>query len=321
MHHRRVSDIAHPVRLSDLFTQWRPDWLTVAVLAVVALLYARARLRVHASGRRWPIRRDAAFAVGLSLALWTSSGFPEARNHQLMWVWTMQVLLLLLVVPTVLVAAQPVALARAAHGGSTLPGRLLGSRAMRVVGHPAVGLLYVPVLMGALFFWGLGDWTLRSLPAGWALHVVLLGLGVLITLPLVDIEDGRTSLAVGLSVAIGAVELLVDAIPGIVLRLETHLEVAHFGSGRPPWSASWLADQQTAGGILWTVAELLDLPFLILVIVQWMRIERREAVRIDAQLDRAEADRAATATPDDAESARPWWMDHPELSARFQRRG
>lgn len=319
MHHRHVFDTAHPVRPPDLLAQWRPDWLTVTVLAVVVVLYVRARLRVRASGRRWPPLRDVAFAVGLSLAVWTCSGFPEARGHQLMWVWTMQVLLLLLVVPTVLVAAQPVALARAAHGGSTQPGRLLGSRVLRAVGHPAVGLLYVPIVMGALFFWGLGEWTLHSLPAGWLLHVVLLGLGVLITLPLVDIEDGRTSLAVGLSVAIGAVELLVDAIPGIVLRLETHLEIAQFGVGRPAWAASWLADQQTAGGILWTVAELLDLPFLILVILQWMRIERREAGRIDAQLDRAEADRAASMPADGAVTARPWWLDHPELSARFRR--
>lgn len=314
-----MSDIAHPVRLSDLLAQWRPDWLTITVLGIVVVLFARARLQVRVSGGQWPLLRDVAFAVGVFLALWASSGFPEARSHQLMWVWTMQVLLLLLVIPTVLVTAQPVALVRAAHGPRAVLLRLLDSRAMRAVGHPAVGLLYVPIVIGSLFFGGVGEWMLRSPPAGWLLHVVLLGLGAVIALPLVDIEDGRTSLAVGLTVAIGAVELLVDAIPGIVLRLETHLQVALFGFARPSWSPSWLADQQTAGGILWTAAELLDLPFLILVILQWMRVERREASRIDAQLDRAEAVRAASLGADSAPTARPWWLDHPELRARFER--
>lgn len=211
------------------------------------------------------------------LVLWTTSGLLEARGFQLMWVWTTQVLLLLLVVPVVLLTAQPVALTRAAYGPQAGLLRVLRSRPVRWAGHPALSLLYVPIANWLLFFGGVGDFTLRSAAAGWVLHVVLLVLGAVIALPLLDIEDDRTSLAVGLTVAIATVELLLDAIPGIVLRLETHLQISRFGMPRPPWSPSWLADQQTAGAILWTVAELLDMPFLILTIRQWIRIEQREA--------------------------------------------
>jgi putative copper resistance protein D len=311
-----------PPTAADLLGQWRPDWLTLAVL--LALVGWYGRLRQRAGSPSWPRHRDVLLGAGVALAAWTTSGFPAARGPQLMWVWTAQQLALLLVVPAVLLSAQPLALARAVGGGRARPLRLLATRPARLLGHPALSLLYVPLLCSLLFFWGLGDWSLRSPTTTDLLHLLLLAVGAVVALPLVDAEDGRTSLAVGAAVAIGAVELLVDAIPGIVLRLETHLQMSAFATGRPAWAPSALADQQTAGTILWTVAELLDLPFLVLAVRQWVRVERREAQRIDAELDRAELDRArAAAAPDGAPPAappstsRPWWLDHPELGTRY----
>jgi putative copper resistance protein D len=231
-----------------------------------------------------------------------------------MWVWTAQQLVLLLVVPAVVLSAQPLALARAVGGDRVWPLRLLASRPGRVLAHPALSLLYVPLLAGLLFFWGLGDWSLRSALGGELLHLLLLAAGALVALPLVDAEDGRTSLAVGAAVAIATIELLVDAVPGIVLRLQTHLQVPAFATGRPAWAPGALADQQTAGAILWTVAELLDLPFLVLAVRQWIRLDRREAQRIDADLDRA-----APASSDGSAPTlgRPWWLEDPELRDRY----
>jgi putative copper resistance protein D len=314
-----------PLTVADAVTQWRPDLLTLAVLTLVVVGYVRARHVLRAAGRPWPATRDALFAVGILLAAWVTSGFPEARAHQLMWMWTAQQLALLLAVPVVIMAAQPVALARTAFGPRALPVRTLESPFLRVAGHPALGMLYVPVVSALLLFGGVGSWAVQRTPGTDLLHVVLLALGAVIALPLVDVEDRRTSLAVGLAVAIGALELLVDAVPGIVLRLETHLVMPPFGIGRPPWAPSWLADQQAAGGILWTVAELLDMPFLVLMIVQWMRVERREARLIDAELDRAERTRPNPVSGDPAAehagpaAARPWWLDDPELRARYGR--
>jgi putative copper resistance protein D len=184
---------------------------------------------------------------------------------------------------------------------------------VRVLGHPALALLYVPVVTGVLFFGGVGELALRSTAAGWLLHVVLVVVGAAIALPLLDVDDARTSLAVGAAVALSTIELLIDAVPGIVLRLETHLEMPFFALHRPVWSASWLADQQTSGAILWTVAELLDIPFLVLAIRQWMRVERNETRRIDAELDRTAVEGVRPPT------SRPWWLDDPALRGRYGR--
>jgi putative copper resistance protein D len=106
-----------------------------------------------------------------------------------------------------------------------------------------------------------------------------------------------------------------------------------------------LDDQHTAGGILWAVAEVLDLPFLVLAATRWMRADAVEARRIDAELDAESASPPASALPapsspvrpdehtalpagteapakpthpDTPGMSRPWWLDDPELRDRYR---
>ena len=74
-----------------------------------------------------------------------------------------------------------------------------------------VGPVLVPVIAALLFFGGLGALALQTQVGGWGLHLLLLGLGALIALPLVDQDDDRSSLAVGLALRVGLLELMVDA--------------------------------------------------------------------------------------------------------------
>ena len=105
-------------------------------------------------------------------------------------------------------------------------------------------------------------------------------------------RDGpRSSLAVGLSLAIGSFELVLDAVPGIALRLHSTLSTTYFDHrASHTWSPAALHDQQTAGSVLWCVAELLDLPFLVIVFRQWLTADARDAAEVDAVL---EAERVA----------------------------
>ena len=212
--------------------------------------------------------------------------------------------------------------------------RTLGSSPVRAMGHPLLGPLLVPIVAALLFFGGVGAVALQAPEAGWGLHLLLLGVGALIALPLVDRDDPRSSLAVGLALGVGLLELMVDAFPGIALSFQTHLTLTQFGVDRPGWAGSALDDQHTAGGIMWAAAEVLDLPFLVLAATRWMRADALEARRVDAELDAADA--AAVAgreTPSDEASvkdaagnpghapvtARPWWLDDPELRDRYRR--
>lgn len=323
-----------PITLGSLITRWQPDWVTLAATVLVALAYVRARRRAHRLGVGWPVGRDVLVAVGLLAAVWTSCGVLQERAGAVMWVWTAQQLLLLLVIPIVVLAGQPVALIRRTSGERSPLMRALASRPVRVLSHPMVGPLLVPIVAGLLFFGGLGALALQSTAGGWGLHLLLLGLGALIALPLVDQDDRRSSLAVGLALGVGILELLLDAFPGIALTFDGHLTLAHYAA-----EPAALADQHTAGGILWAVAEILDLPFLVLVATRWMRADAVEARRIDAALDAqgatggpaagAPADdvagpagpaapAASAAHPDAPALTRPWWLDDEQMRDRYR---
>jgi putative membrane protein len=313
------SSLTSAPRALELLTEWRGDYLLTALAVAVAIGYVRTRVLASRRGLSWPAHRDVVFAFGVMALAWTGNGFPEARGSQLMWVWMSQELLLLLVVPVVLMSAQPLSLVRTVYGDSALLLRALRTTALRLFGNPLVSPVMVPVLCMLLVFGGLGAFSVSSVFAGGLVHLLLLLVGVLIAIPLVSSDDQRTSLAVGLSLGVGFIELILDAFPGIALRFQTHLTLAHFAVNRPAFAPIALDDQHIAGGILWVVAEVLDLPFLILAANRWIKADAREAAAIDAELDARQPSAIECQTVADPARDRPWWLDDPELQERFGR--
>jgi cytochrome c oxidase assembly factor CtaG len=299
-----------------LVTQWTVQPLALAAVAVLAIWYWRSVRR----SQHWPARRSLAFLAGLALMVWATCGFPQAYHTSLYWVWTAQALGLWLLVPLVLLAGRPLHLAQARYGDDAVLFRLLRSRVCLALANPLVGPALVPVLSAVLFFGPLAGWTVQVAALGWVVQMLLVAVGAFILLPLVGMDDGSSSLAVGLSLAIGMFELVLDALPGIVLRLRTHLTTSYFDHrALHPWTPHALHDQQVGGAILWCVAELIDLPFLLLVFRRWQRVDAREAATVDAVLD---AERIARGgQDDDAHPQRdaPWWLTDPTLRDRYGR--
>jgi cytochrome c oxidase assembly factor CtaG len=238
--------------------------------------------------------------------------------------WTAQTLALLFVVPLVVLAGQPVELARRRAGDRGLVDRVLRSRFGRVLANPLVGPTVIPVLSVVLFFGPLPGWAVGVAPVGWVLQLVVVGIGALIAFPLVGLDADEVALAVGLALIIGMVELIVDAIPGIVLRLQTHVATTFFAHRAVhPWSPRPLHDQQIAGATLWCVAEIIDLPFLVLMFRRWLRADRREALAADAVLDaerlvRGIVPRQPTTRSGEGAVDAPWWLTDPALRDRFR---
>ena len=226
------------------------------------------------------------FGAGIVLLVWTSCGFLQAYASSLYWVWTTQTLALFLVVPFVILAGQPVQLARRHVGRDGRLDRFLRSRLGRILGNPLVGPALVPLLSAVLFFGPVPAWAIAAPVFGWVLHLLLVAVGGLILLPLIGLDDEPTSLAVGLTLAIGSFELVLDAIPGIVLRLHTSLVTSYFDHrSAHSWTPGALHDQHIAGAVLWCVSEIIDLPFLLIVYRRWLRADARDAAVIDAVLD------------------------------------
>lgn len=305
------------VGVGAVLAQVKVDWLGTAVVVAAAAWYLLMRRRVTASGGQWSQKRTALFLIGIAGYLWCIDGFLNAYRSTLLGVWAVQVLVLMLVIPIALMAGRPVELAALTARRRSLLSTVCDSRIARFVGHPFVGPAVVPLLCAVLFFCRCADlWSSRPWIAT-VLGLAVVGVGCLIARPLASDDPGEASLAVGVALMVSIVELLIDAIPGIVLRLETHLVTVHFAVSHAAWAMSPLADQRMAGSILWGVAEALDLPVLVLVFLRWGRVDERESQRVDRLIDEAEFD--ALISGEDAQLAvsQPWWVSDPQMSARL----
>lgn len=324
-----------------------PVMLLAAIGAGFWYLRGLRRLARARHGLSWPRRRTGSFFAGLALTAWVSCGSFQAYYPSLYWVWTAQILTLLLVAPILLVAGQPLELDRRLGGGGL--SRIVGSPVARLIGNPFIGPALIPVLSAGLFFGPLPGWSVQSPPVAWLVAFAATVIGCIIVLPALDVREVRTSVLVGLAMTVGFFELLLDAIPGIVLRLQTHRASTFFDERHVHgWSPSWLHDQQLGGAVLWTVAEVLDLPFLVVLFLRWYRTDAREAGDVDAVLDAEQIVRSAArssksttgpavagddsgrtnpdtddpATDDPpADDVEPWWWSDPVMRERMRRRG
>jgi len=308
---------------AGLATQWAPQPLALLAAVVITAWYLRSVRRLVRGGGAWPLRRSVLFGGGVALLAWTTCGFPQAYGSSLYWVWTTQALALLLVVPFVLLAGQPIRLARARAGRPGPMLAFLGSPIGRLLANPLVGPALVPLLSGVLFFGPVPAWAIASPAFGATLQLLLVAVGGLILLPLVASDDEPSSLAVGLTLAIGSFELVLDALPGVVLRLHTSLATSYFEHrSAHSWSPGALHDQQIAGSILWCVAEVIDLPFLLIVYRRWLRADARDAAEIDAVLEAERIARSGLTEPGKPadQTDAPWWLTDPAMQHRLRRR-
>jgi cytochrome c oxidase assembly factor CtaG len=298
-------------------TAWttQPMAIVLAVAIVAGYVYALRRAPTPV-----PTWRIALFGLGAALLVWTSCGFLAVYADSLYWAWTTQTLLLWLVVPILILSGHPVQLARQLPAATARIDRVLHTPICRVIGNPLVGPALVPLLSFVLFFGPVPEWTARSTWFAWLLQLLLLVIGALMVLPLAGLDEDATSLAVGLSLAIGSFELVLDALPGVVLRLRNGLVTGWFDyRDVHSWTPDALHDQRVAGAILWCIAEIIDLPFLVLVYRRWLRADARDAAEVDAVL---EAERAARQAMPEAQPDRdePWWLSDPTMQQRLRRR-
>ncbi|MEN0083502.1 MAG: cytochrome c oxidase assembly protein [Leifsonia sp.] len=275
--------------LSVLLTTWSFDPAAAALLLVAGLFYVGGVLRLRRRGHRWPRRFTAAFLLlGLGSYAVVSFGFLGAESTDLRWAFTTRIALLLFVVPALLALGRPVALARVALGPR---GRARTDRAMRSWPARALGnAMAAPLIACAVFLVFLTPVAavLRDSPwSEWTISVLTPLAGLVLVLPIAAHSVIRTGFFVTVEFLLAFVELVLDAIPGLLLRLNDGiLDHAPAIVGRLPlWFPTPLHDQHLSGDLLWFIAEVADVPVLVLLFVRWMRLDRREGKRLDELSD------------------------------------
>jgi putative membrane protein len=305
--------------LLSLCLDWRLDPFVAAFVAVAACAYLAGVRRVRRAGGRWPRGHTLTFLLaGLGGLVWTSMGWAAVYGEALFSVYAVQLVTLLMVVPFLLALGRPLALAQLALGplGRARLAAILASRPARPFTVPVISPLLLAVIPFVVFFTGLFPASLSQPELRWPLHVALVFIGLGVMVPIWESEAVAAHIAYPIALLFAFIELLADAVPGIVIRLETHIfALGYFTSLARPWGAGLLDDQQLGGDLLWCIGEAVDIPFLVLLLVAWIRSDAREAARVDRALDAVTPASARPspgverhpATPEPAGTIRPWW--------------
>ncbi|NQX26078.1 cytochrome c oxidase assembly protein [Microbacteriaceae bacterium VKM Ac-2854] len=243
-------------------------------------MYARA-LR----GNPWPHARTALFSLGLAAFILVQCGFLGVYSAELRWAFSTRIALLLFVVPGLLAAGRPIALAGAAlrPPGRARLERMLGSTPVRITGNAIFATLFAAGVF-LLLLTPLAAVLRSSALAQNAITVVVPLLGLALVLPMAEDSRRRSSLFLTAEFLLAFVELVLDAIPGILLRInDTLFDTA--ASVGPAWFPAPLVDQHLSGDLLWFIAEIADIPVLVLLFIRWRRSDARDARAIDELSD------------------------------------
>ncbi|GAA4679052.1 cytochrome c oxidase assembly protein [Frondihabitans cladoniiphilus] len=281
-------DIATPP-VSALLLTVSFDPVAAGAIVVALVLYFVGVVRLHRAGGTWPLLPTLAFVVlGLGSYAVISFGFLGTYSHDLRFAFTTRIALMLFVVPALMALGRPVQLARASLAAAPLAvlEGFLGSRFMKVIGSaifsPIFALVAFSVFLTPIAF------TLRVNPAAEAIITLFVPLiGLLMILPVFDKSLHHTSFFITVEFMLAFAELVIDAVPPIVLRLNNHImDQGHVvATLAPGWFPSQLRDQQLAGDLLWFITEVADIPILIFLFVRWTRTDRSEAKAMDELSD------------------------------------
>ncbi|MFF4530259.1 cytochrome c oxidase assembly protein [Streptomyces sp. NPDC001407] len=301
------------------FGTWQADPFGLALIVLLGGLYAWGVLRVARKGERWPVVRTLAFvALGLGAIAVATLSSLAVYDRVLFWPAAVQNILLDLIAPLGLALGDPLALARRAlpaRGAGRLH-RAMRGPVVRVLTFPLVSTLLVLATELCIYFTPYFEAALRNEAIHRLMYLHLLAAGSLFVLPMLSREE---LLPAWCSHPVRAllvfVDGLVDAVPGIVVMTSgTLIAGGWYGSQQRGWGPSPERDQALGGGLMLSIAELVGMPFLIAVFVEWRRAERVRTAELDRRLDEELATvPAPAATPERAaepaapELTRPWW--------------
>lgn len=288
-HSRRVYISATPP--VDVFlSTWRADPITLGVLVVASITYLGAVARVRRRGAAWPVRPTIGFfALGLLPYAVIELGFLGVSSSELRWAFSSRIALLIFAVPAGIAAGRPLDLVPAA-----VRERVLAARITRIIGNAMVATVVVAAVF-CVFLTPLAG-ILRVNPvveASMGIVVPLIGLAMV--LPMMALGALHTGTFIAIEFLLAFVELLIDSVPGLLMRLnDAVLDLIPDATRAVSWWPSPLHDQHLAGDAIWFIAEFADVPILVLLMIRWMRSDRVEAKGFDdlSDEDYAEMTRA-----------------------------
>ena len=276
-------------------TSWRFDVIWVLVIGFLAFFYLAGVWRLHRRGDNWPLHRTVLWMLGLALLFYVTNGGLNVYEQYLFSAHMLAHMLLGMMIPVLLVPGAPVTLALRA-----IRARSDGSRGSRewilIAVHSRVGTLLANPIVAAVIFTS-SLWAFYYTPIfRWAMvdhigHQVMivhfLITGYLFVQALIGVDPLPYRAPYPLRLLLLFAVMAFHAFFGLALISGNGLLLADwYGAMGRPWGVSAIADQQTGGGIAWSIGELPTITLAIIVAFMWAKSDTKEAKRLDRKADR-----------------------------------
>ncbi|MFE5913630.1 cytochrome c oxidase assembly protein [Streptomyces wedmorensis] len=274
--------------------EFSPDLFFLIGCLTALGLYGWAVARLRRRGDAWPVSRTVFFVVGvLTVALVMCTklndyGMVMFSVHmvQHMVISMLSPILLLLGAPvTLALRALPVA-GRGSLGPRELLLKLLHSRYMKVITHPAFTISMFIASLYALYFSPLFDFLMGSKAGHIGMMVHFLMVGLVFFWPIMGVDPGPHRPGYVMRMLELFAGMPFHAFFGIAMMMASEPLVKAYSNPPASLGIDALTDQQAAGGIAWAFSEIPSVIVLIALVYQWYHSEQRQAVRKDRAADR-----------------------------------
>jgi cytochrome c oxidase assembly factor CtaG len=283
-----------------ILRSWSFDPITVLGVVAAAALYLRGVVRVRPAGTSFPGWRMACFMSGLGVVYLALQSPIHAYSDRLLSVHMVQHLLLTLVAAPLMVLGTPILLALRASSPSfreRILAPLVRSRVSALLSRPVVSWSLFTLALWASHFSNLYEEALGSEIVHGLEHVWYLFTAVLFWRPIVGLDPGPSRISHPARLLYVFLAMPQMAFLGLAIYSSDQVLYPHYLVTAPVLGTSALADQHLAGAIMWITPMVLFLPTLAFVLLDWMKKDVREGIRLDARLDRMASARTAARSP------------------------
>jgi putative membrane protein len=269
-----------------------PVFLTASLLALA--LYVLGVVRLRRRGDAWPVLRLIAFTAGvLTILLAMCTGLND-YGMVMFSVHMVQHMVISMVSPILVLLGAPITLTlralptagRGRTGPRELLLKLLHSRYLRIITHPAFTIPLFIASLYALYFTPLFDFLMGSKAGHIAMMVHFLAVGLVFFWPIMGVDPGPNRPGYLMRMLELFAGMPFHAFFGIALMMASAPMVDTFKHPPASLGIEALSDQNAAGGIAWAFSEIPSVLVLLALLFQWYRSEQRQARRKDRAADR-----------------------------------
>jgi len=282
-----------------------PDALMIGVLITAVALYIKGVVILSRRGDKWPVGRTVAFALGISVIDYATSGGLGVYAKFSFEYHMIAHMALGMIAPIGIVLGAPITLAlRTLPQGRNQEERgvrgtliaLLHSKPAGIVTNPVVILALFDGSLFVLYMTKLFGNMMQSHLGHLVMNVHFLLAGILFFHVIIGIDPNPRKVPHIVRIVILFAAMSIHAFFAIALiSTSTVIDQGYFASLQTPWNLDLLADQHAGGSIAWAMGEIPILMALVATFIQWMRDDKRETKRID----RNETRLAAMGEPDE----------------------